>query len=165
MNSLLAVVLILLGVYLAARGLSPLRERLAPTDTIKAPPTDNGLYSQDEIDRIWAMIPETDKSLWVDFTGSSGRAKNEVAIVVRNFYMEVYRPSQAPITSQQVTDYAYRPGWNTTIIEAVRSLLHAYFIDQDVPATPAPIDDSVPTESTPAPIDGAGRATITINVT
>jgi hypothetical protein len=177
MNSLLAVVLILLGVYLLTRVVSPLRERLDPTDTIK-PPTDNGLYSQDEIDRIWAMIPETDKSLWTRpdpylYYSAENRIRDSKLLAsddVAAFYRYVYRPSQAPITSQQVTDYANRAGEGRG--KRLLSVLHAYFIDQAPPPPPAPeppapepIDESDPAASTPAPIDVAGRATITINVT
>jgi hypothetical protein len=60
MYRLVAVVLILLGVYLVARVLFPIRERLEPTDVIKdywTPEGTIGDISKDEQDRVWKFLP------------------------------------------------------------------------------------------------------------
>jgi hypothetical protein len=60
MYRLVAVVLILLGVYLVVRVLFPIRERLEPTDKIKDHWTPEGIIgdiSKDEQDRVWKFLP------------------------------------------------------------------------------------------------------------
>ena len=166
MYSLVAVVLILLGVYLLTRVLSPLRERLAPTDKIKEPTLKdaqgNLLYDKEEIERIATMIADQGKAM--DLWGTFGKGESDTRSVVTRtksilagwvsgFYRDVYSRSQGPITRAQTKEYSTRyleQPRRAQHSDSVDSLLQAYFIDQPVPA-PAPAPVSVPTPAQPAP--------------
>lgn len=189
MYRLLSVVLILLGVYLVTQVLYPLRERLEPTNKIKAPTVKDELgnlsYSPDEIDRIWSMVENPSKAVvsWDgeakgDGTDDVTKTKKLIAGWVGNFYLDVYSQSKVPITKKQIKEYldgyvdpAY-DGMNTRFngrMDSLHSLYPAYFIDQADPPTPAAPTTSTPVPapavtSTPAPIDVTGPTTITINV-
>jgi hypothetical protein len=168
MYSLVAVVLILLGVYLVTRVLlCPLRERLPPTDKIKEPTLKdaqgNLLYDKEEIERIATMIADQGKAmdLWGTWRTNESDTRSPVTLTkdilagwVARFYKDVYSRSQGPITRAQTKEYSTRyleQPRRAEHSDSVDSLLQAYFIDQPVPA-PAPAPVSVPT---PAPAAAA----------
>lgn len=165
------VLLIVCLLLIAVRG--RVRERLEPTDKIKAPSQETGTYSAADKESIWASMPEPVRQAYGTTGWDPAVAKTVLATEVADFYKRVYEPATSPITEQQITAWADTvPRRAGDVSRAdLSAALKAYFIDQAPPPPPVFVPESgdfTLSSSTPGPAEERRKygapVTVTIQV-
>jgi hypothetical protein len=160
---------ILLGIALVLV-LFGFRERLEPTDKIKAPRSEYPHYSDEEVDRVISLIPTAITEDIVAFVAyqlyNNSRPDPELSETKRTmryemmyamtyFYNEIYAPSQTAITEDDVNTFfvlSDRGGYFQALRTWLAAGLKAYFVDQQDPRQPTAEPPSPPVaEPTPPP--------------
>lgn len=184
----LLVVFLLLLVVLHWRT----REHLEAGGTILAPEGEesggNKMYTREQQRANWMILPphirEFLKARYMGGTGQSAASIETAAVanlssLIAHFYHHMYRPSQTPITMDDIQGYTAGSRLNEP---EYAEMLKFYFIDQAPPSPtgpppdvlaagvslPQPVSTESPTTSTPQPVpsslDVSGPSTITINI-
>lgn len=139
------------------------REGLEPTVTIKAP-LENQFppYPPEEMDRIVAMIPQTEKDEFIRvetarIQGSSPtppqmasgafdmQIRSLAAIAVSGFYTEKYKTATAPVGPQDIDAYLAARQDSGHQKKLQRAAILAYFVDQPAAGAATSTHQSVPT--------------------
>jgi hypothetical protein len=152
------VVLSLIAVALLAMGRR--REGLQATSTIKNPIDD-----PDEMDRIYSLVPETEKTSYLNSTdmaeyeadNRAQTARNQAGILTSEFYRNVYTPATAPITQANIDSYlAGLPGASTPAGTTTGTTTGGATgaTGTSTPGAPANPQGASSTTGTPAPAPG-----------
>ena len=161
---------ILLGVVLVLLFFG-FREGLEPSEKVKRPSGGFPAYSEQEVNRMIAMIPQSAKDAYVPENPAPGAAtlskeetiKRVVPGQIAAFYNLKYISATTPITMETVNSFitsrhADKPD---TTKELYRAAVKAYFIDQlaDPAAPAAPGTTTTPGETTPGTPENPGANT------
>ena len=161
---LLAIVLVLL--FLGTR------ERLEPTDKIKAPGSDPSKpYSDEEVNRALAMVPDSVTQPFVKSLadmiqrvpqGQPPNLEEELRRFVggnlQMFYYYGYKPATSRVTEEYVDKWVVDndTGGGPGALEFKKALLKAYFVQQQGPA-------NQPINATPDPMTNRTLEPVTIS--
>lgn len=177
MRRLWVVLAILLGVFLVVR----VRERLEPTDKIKAPTplltkdgqVDHGKlpeYDSAEKDRIWGLMPVNVKDWVLSTTGGATadeqnrNAKTKIATLVATAYYGFYKREGVPVTLESLRAWLGGPNAPPAYGDDKRMnelALKAYFIDQSPPPPSAVAASGATSGAASGAASGPGSAAAT----